>query len=91
MLVDNIALPLAHRHDKHQHLVIPHFVDQTETSGAELDLVAIGGAPQRAGGNLRFDQPLGQLLFELLPNPCGQRPPLPQSLGVKGQLKGHRG
>ena len=62
LAVDSIALPPAHDHNKHQYLAVPHFVDQMETSGAELDLGAMAGAPQLAGWNLRFDQPFGQLL-----------------------------
>jgi hypothetical protein len=33
MLVDNIALPLAHRHDKHEELMVTHLVDQTVPGG----------------------------------------------------------
>ena len=91
LAVDSIALPLAYCHNEHQHLAIPHFVDQAETSGAELDLEAMTGAPQLAGGNPRFDHPFGQLLLELLPDPCAQGPPFPKGLGMKGQLIAHRG
>jgi hypothetical protein len=66
---------------------MPHFVDQAETSGAELDFGAITGAPQLAGWSPRFDQPFGQLLFALLPDPCAQGPSFPQGLGMKGQLR----
>jgi hypothetical protein len=86
LLVDSNALPLAYCHNKHQHLAIPHFVDQAETSGAELDLVAMTGAPQLAGGNPRFDQPFVQRFLELLPDPCAQGPPFPQGLGMKASL-----
>jgi len=33
MLVNNIALPLARRHDKHEELMVTHLVDQTVPSG----------------------------------------------------------
>lgn len=68
--------------NKHQHLAITHFVDQTETSGMELDFVAMTGAPQLAGGNPRSDQSFGQLLLELLPKPCAQGLPFPQGFGM---------
>jgi hypothetical protein len=42
LVIDSIAVPLAHRHDKHHHLLIPHLVDQPEASSAKLDLVAVG-------------------------------------------------
>jgi hypothetical protein len=31
--VDNIAVPLAHRHDKHEELMVTHRVDQTVPGG----------------------------------------------------------
>jgi len=91
LAVDSIARALAHRRNQHQYLAIPHLVDQTEAGGAELDFGAITGPPQLAGVNSRDNQPLSQLLFEQRGNPCGQLPPFPQSLGMKGQLKGYRG
>jgi hypothetical protein len=33
MLVDNIALPLAHRYDKDEELMVTHLVDQTVLGG----------------------------------------------------------
>ena len=42
LAVDSSALPLAHRHNQHQYLAIPHLVDQAKSCGTELDLVAVG-------------------------------------------------
>lgn len=61
--IDRNTLPLTHRHDQHQHLPITHFVDQTETGGAEDDLGAMAGDSQLAGGIPRFAQPFGQPLW----------------------------
>ena len=77
LVISSIAVPLAHRQDKHQHLLIPHLIDQTESGGTELDLVAVGGSPQFAGWDPGLDQTFGQLFLELLPDPDRQLLPLP--------------
>jgi hypothetical protein len=38
MLVDNIALPLAHRHDEDEELMVTHLVNQTVPGGPQLVL-----------------------------------------------------
>lgn len=87
--VDSIAPPLAHRHNQHQHLAITHLVDEAKSSSAKFDFVAMTGSPQFAGWNPLFEQPFGQLVLELLLDPCAQGLPFPQGLGMKGQLIGH--
>jgi hypothetical protein len=44
MLVDSLALPLAHRHDKDQKLVVTHLVDEMLPGGPQLALGAVGGS-----------------------------------------------
>ena len=89
--VASIALPLAHRHDQHQQLTIPHLVNEAEPGGPQLDLVAVEGSTQFAHGDPGLMQPLGQLVLELLSDSWRQLPPLPKGFRVKCQLKGHRG
>ena len=53
--VGSIALWLAYRQDQDQdqHLLISHLIDQAESSGTELDLVAVAGSAQFAPQCLR--------------------------------------
>ncbi|MEI6110265.1 MAG: hypothetical protein WCP63_01130 [Cyanobium sp. ELA712] len=44
MKIGSIAVSLAYR--QYQHLLISHLIDQAESSGTELDLVAVGGSAQ---------------------------------------------
>jgi hypothetical protein len=37
----SIAVPLAHRHVQHQHLLIANLINKVESCSMELDLVAI--------------------------------------------------
>jgi hypothetical protein len=66
--VDSIALPLAHRHDQHQQLAIPHVVDQTETSGEEFDLGVMTGSPP---GSLRSGSAIPAVPRDERPAHCG--------------------
>ncbi len=50
----SIAFSLAYRQDQHQHLMISHLIDQPESGGTELDLVAVGGSAQLAAQCLRL-------------------------------------
>lgn len=45
MLVDNIALPLAHRHDKDEELMVTHLVDQTVPGVAHGEPIAMRRSP----------------------------------------------
>ena len=52
-MIGSIAVSLAYRQDQHQHLLISHLINQAESGGTELDLVAIGGSAQFAPQCLR--------------------------------------
>jgi hypothetical protein len=90
-VVDSIALPLAHRHDKDEELMVTHLADQTVPGGPQLDLVAVAGSTQFARGDPGLSQPLSQPVLERRPDSWRQLPPLPKGFRVKGQLKGHQG
>jgi hypothetical protein len=53
LVISSIAVSLAYRQDQHQHLLISHLIDQAESGGTELDLVAVGGSAQFAPQGLR--------------------------------------
>jgi hypothetical protein len=53
VVISSIAVSLAHRQDQHQHLLISHLINQAESGGTELDLVAVSGSAQFAQQCLR--------------------------------------
>jgi hypothetical protein len=53
-MTGSIAVSLAYRQDQHQHLLISKLIDQAESGGMELDLVAVGGSAQFAPQCLRL-------------------------------------
>jgi len=59
VVIGSIAVSLAYRQNKHQHLVISHLKNQAESGGTELDFVAVGGSAQFAGWDPGLDQPFG--------------------------------
>ena len=53
VMIGSIAVSHAYRQDQHQHLLISHLINQAESGGTELDLVAVCGSAQFAPQWLR--------------------------------------